>query len=119
MKCVEIAKGLAMAAALLSAGCMWAADKTAKITFVGDLMCQGGLLEQYRTSSGYDFSDVFRDLKPLFAASDYVVGNLETPIAPDDRDLTHARWEFCSPRAFAQAVKDAPRVQPSEAVIQL
>ena len=107
MKCVEIAKGLAMAAALLSAGCMWAADKTAKITFVGDLMCQGGLLEPYRTSSGYDFSDVFRDLKPLFAASDYVVGNLETPIAPDDQDLTHARWEFCSPRAFAQAVKDA------------
>ena len=46
MKCVEIAKGLAMAAALLFAGSMRAADKTAKITFVGDLMCQGGLLAQ-------------------------------------------------------------------------
>lgn len=83
------------------------ADETAKITFVGDLMCQGPMLEPYRTADGYDFSDVFRDLKVFFAESDYVIGNLETPIAPDDRDLTCKRWEFCTPIAFAQAVKEA------------
>ena len=84
-----------------------AAERPVKVTFVGDVMCQGPMLEPYRTASGWDFSGIFAGVKGLFAESDYVIANLETPLAPDDQDLTHARWEFCSPKAFAQAVKDA------------
>ena len=82
-------------------------ERPVKVTFVGDVMCQGPMLETYRTSSGWDFSGIFADTKDLFAESDCVIANLETPIAPDDRDLTCARWQFCSPKAFARAVRDS------------
>ena len=83
------------------------AAETAKVTFVGDVMCQGPMLDAYRTEKGFDFTPIFRDVRGLFETSDYVIGNLETPIAPDDKNLTNQRWEFCSPIEFAAAVKAA------------
>ncbi len=79
----------------------------AKVTFLGDLLCEGPMLEAHATEKGWDFGPTFAGLKPLLAASDYVVANLETPISDVDENLTHERWCFCSPRAFAAAVKDA------------
>ena len=79
-----------------------------KLTFVGDALCHGPMLEAYRSGTNrYDFSSVFADVRPLFAASDFVVANLETPIAPDNQGLTRERWSFCSPKEFAVALKDA------------
>ena len=93
----------------LCAGAEVKIDTTAvKITFVGDALCHGPMLEAYRVGPDrYDFSSVFADVKPLFAASDFVVANLETPIAPDNRDLTRERWSFCSPKEFVVALKEA------------
>ena len=77
----------------------------AKITFLGDAMCQGPILRAYtKPGGGYDFSELFDGVRDFLAASDYVVANLETTIAPDDLDLTHERYSFCSPVAFAEAV---------------
>ncbi|MCQ2388680.1 MAG: CapA family protein [Kiritimatiellae bacterium] len=79
-----------------------------KVTFVGDMLCGRPFQEACRTGADtFDFSAAFAGVKPLFAASDFVVANLETPIAPDNRDLTHERWCFCSPKEYAQAAKDA------------
>ena len=81
----------------------------AKITFLGDAMCQGPMLAPYAMpNGGYDFSRIFSEgVRDMLAQSDFVVANLETPIAPDDEHLTDERYRFCSPIEFAQAVKDA------------
>lgn len=78
-----------------------------KITFVGDILCQLSMLEASKTTDGYDFTNVFNDVKTLFATSDFIGGNLETPITDDVNELTSERYQFCSPVAFAQAVKEA------------
>ena len=80
----------------------------AKITFLGDAMCQGPVLKAYtQPDGGHDFSELFEGVRDFLAESDYVVANLETTIAPDNQDLTHERYSFCSPVAFAEAVKAA------------
>ena len=78
-----------------------------KITFLGDLLCEEDTLDTFRTAHGWDFRPVFADIRNFLSRSDYVLANLETPISENDTDLTHERWCFNSPRAFAEAVKDA------------
>lgn len=78
-----------------------------KISFLGDIMCQKELVSAYQTQDGYDFSDVFSSIHPLLKQSDYVIGNLETPISIDNSALVNHKWEFNAPIEFAQAVKDA------------
>ncbi|MBQ7188935.1 MAG: CapA family protein [Kiritimatiellae bacterium] len=84
------------------------AEGPVKITFLGDVMCQGPMLKPYSTANGkYDFSEIFSCVKGLLSESDYVFANLETPIAPDNQNLTHERYAFCSPHEFAEAAKAA------------
>lgn len=75
-----------------------------RMTFLGDALCEGALLAAHKTATGYDFRDVFAPVRGLLSRSDFVVANLETPIAERDEDLTHERWRFNSPRAFAEAL---------------
>ena len=76
----------------------------ARITFLGDALCGGALLAAHETAEGYDFRPVFAPVRDLLSESDFVVANLETPIAETNDDLTHERWCFNSPRAFAEAL---------------
>lgn len=86
---------------------VWAHD-VVKITFLGDMMCQGPMLKTYSIGDGkYDFSDIFAGVKDMLAESDYVFANLETPISPGNNDLTRERYAFCSPHEFAEAAKAA------------
>lgn len=78
-----------------------------KMTFVGDILCQMSMLEANKTTDGYDFNNIFKGVKALFATSDFVGGNLETPITDDVSELTCEQYQFCSPLAFVQAVKEA------------
>ena len=79
--------------------------KPIRVTFLGDALCESALLSAHTTSCGHDFRPVFAPLRDYLAASDYVVANLETPISADGFDLTHERWCFNSPRAFAEALQ--------------
>ena len=76
-----------------------------RITFLGDALCGSPILAAHETSGGYDFRPVFAPLRDYLSQSDFVVANLETPISRDDSDLTHERWCFNSPRAFAEALQ--------------
>lgn len=78
-----------------------------KITFLGDVMCQGPFLKAFCSEDGYDFGPVFAQMKEVFSESDLVVGNLETPITDDYEELTKERYCFCSPKEFARAAYDA------------
>ena len=80
--------------------------KKYKITLTGDLMCDMHEIEAYKLKSGgYDFSDIFKDCKKYFLSSDYVVGNLETPIA--HTKLSYHITRFNSPIEYAEAVKNS------------
>jgi poly-gamma-glutamate synthesis protein (capsule biosynthesis protein) len=77
-----------------------------KITFTGDIMCDMEEIPAYKTENGgYDFSDLFRECGAYFASSDYIVGNLETPIAK--AGYSCELYKFNSPGEFAEAVKNA------------
>ena len=78
-----------------------------KITFLGDVMCHGTMLEAYRTGKTFDFAEVFAGVIPLLSQSDLVCANIETPLAEGDGDLTKERWCFNSPREFARAARVA------------
>ena len=51
------------------------------LTFTGDIMCQIPQTAACTTAHGYDYSPVFRHVRALLSGGDYLVGNLETPIA--------------------------------------
>jgi len=77
-----------------------------KLTFTGDIMCIKQEIQAYKTESGeYDFSEIFSDVKNYFSLSDYVIGNLETPLA--NAYYCNHLINYNSPAAFAEAVKDS------------
>lgn len=81
-----------------------------KLTFLGDIMFDNNAARELwlykdRETGCYDFSDTFQGLRGLIKDSDYVIGNLETPISKDEQQLTNKQWEFCSPFEFADAIK--------------
>lgn len=91
---------------------MESADKCVRLTFLGDVMLDGpmsGQLNRYvtETGDGYSFDEVFAPVEGLLKRSGYVMANLETPITENDAELTHKRWEFCSPISFAKALQKA------------
>ena len=76
-----------------------------KITFVGDIMC---LQEQneaiLRKYGNYDYRSTFHHVRSLFEDSDYVIGNLETPIC--NKELSNSPISFNTPPQFLDAIKD-------------
>lgn len=77
-----------------------------KISFAGDIMC---LKEQNEKLSGSKdlaiaYFDTLKAVKPLFADSDYVIGNLETPVCSSG--LSDAAICFNTPIEFVKAVKE-------------
>ena len=75
-----------------------------KLTFVGDLICQKEQLAALSNKGG-DWDEIFSNVKGIFQGSDYVFGNLETPIAGPDLCYTQDSTVFNSPIEFAKAIK--------------
>jgi len=68
-------------------------------------MCIKQEIPAYKTKTGeYDFSGILSNCKNYFSSSDFVVGNLETPIA--NADYCSQLINYNSPAAFAEAVKN-------------
>ena len=80
-----------------------------KLTVLGDIMCEPSVLKAARQKDGsYDFSGVFAKVKPMLAESDYVISNLEFPMAGEaNGGYTNTYYVFNSPDSYAQATKDA------------
>lgn len=72
-----------------------------RITFTGDLLAYKSLIKRSKKSKGYDFSYVFESAASLFDKSDYVVGNLETPLAGEKAGYTQMDMLFNTPDEFA------------------
>ena len=81
-------------------------DGLLKISFGGDLMCLQAQNEAVMSKYGrYDYDETLAALKPLFADSDYVVANLETPLSA--AGLSEEQICFNTPASFAEAVRKA------------
>ena len=80
-----------------------------KITFLGDIMCEPCVLEAGKQADGcYDFSFLFTRVKPMLAESDYVISNLEFPMAGEENGgYTNTYYVFNAPDAFARDTKAA------------
>lgn len=79
-----------------------------KITFLGDIMCEPPVLKAAkRAHEGYDFLGVFAPSKKLLQESDYVIGNLETPLAGKAAKFTETHLCFNAPDEYVDALLDA------------
>lgn len=78
-----------------------------KISFVGDIMCEPLLVKSAKRKNSFDFSDVFADTMELLSESDFVIGNLETPLAGKEAGIVNELFSFNAPDEFAEAIKDA------------
>jgi poly-gamma-glutamate synthesis protein (capsule biosynthesis protein) len=81
----------------------------ARLIAVGDIM-----MHLPQTRSGYDpesgtysFHHFFEMVKPFLSAGDWVIGNLETPLADGDRRGYTGYPEFNAPPELADALKEA------------
>ena len=81
-------------------------QKLIRITVAGDLMCKGREAELLFAKFGeYRFSDYIGELKPVFSSSDYVIGNLETPVCTYEK-AADTIVSFNTPVQFLDALKE-------------
>lgn len=77
-----------------------------KISFTGDLMC---LREQNEAISRIGMSqerydEIFRQVKPLFSESDFIIGNLETPVC--NAEISSESINFNTPIEYLRSLKN-------------
>lgn len=75
------------------------------LTFTGDIMCQIPQNAACRVKGGYDYAPVLRHVKALLGGGDYLVGNLETPVAGPEAGYSNAMYAFNTPIEFAQELR--------------
>lgn len=79
-------------------------DKLIKLTFLGDILCEREqIVAVQRKHVGFDC--VFDGVEYLWADSNYVLANLETPLAGTEFGLTYEKMRFNAPIEFGKAVK--------------
>lgn len=75
-----------------------------KISFLGDIMCEKPFLKA-AIKRGFDFYTAFSNLNSFLSEADYVVANLETPIAGKEYKFTDKIYSFNTPVEFLDALK--------------
>lgn len=75
-----------------------------KISFLGDIICQLPFLQAAQNRNN-DFYTAFASLNQLLEDSDFVVANLETPIAGEKAGYTNALYSFNTPEVFLDDLK--------------
>ena len=77
-----------------------------KITVIGDIMVEPPFMEQVAKNAEYNFVPSFKPLKSLLNDSDYIIGNLETPLAGEEAGYTDRIVSFNSPDSLVDALKE-------------
>lgn len=80
-------------------------SKRVELIFVGDVMVHSPQLTVAKRGNDYDFKDLFKYVKPIFEAADYVVANLETTLTTTPPYTGYPC--FKSPASLADALADA------------
>ena len=77
-----------------------------KITVLGDIMVEPPFMQQVAKRGNYDFKPSFAPLRSILKESDYIIGNLETPLAGPERGYTDRIVSFNSPDTLLDALVD-------------
>ena len=77
----------------------------ATIGFTGDIMCSPGYAEMCTVNGRRDFSHMFSEISGILNECDFLVSNLETPIAGEEMGFTNERYCYNSPTEFAEEIK--------------
>jgi|LSQX01.2.fsa_nt_gb poly-gamma-glutamate synthesis protein (capsule biosynthesis protein) len=75
-----------------------------KITVLGDIMCEPYLIRAAKQGDTFDFNPLFAGLKDMLSLSDYVIGNLETPVAGAEAKYCEEWFSFNAPDEFLDAI---------------
>ena len=78
-----------------------------KITIIGDIMCEPMLIRSAKKGDSFNFGSLFNNVTELFKDSDYVIGNLETPLGGKKASFCKDLYSFNAPDEFAEALKNA------------
>lgn len=78
--------------------------RTARISAVGDILCQMDMIDDAKTSDEYDFSHMFTGISKFVKNSDIAIGTLETNFVDGKYSGV---GKYNSPIEFLKAVKDS------------
>lgn len=78
--------------------------RTARISAVGDILCQMDMIDDAKIDDGYDFSHMFTGISKFVKNSDIAIGTLETNFV-DGKYFGVGKYN--SPIEFLKAVKDS------------
>ncbi len=76
-----------------------------KITILGDVMVEPPFLQQAKKGDEYDFYTPLKSLEHLFTNSNFIIANLETPLAGEEAVYTNRIVSFNAPDSIATALK--------------
>ena len=65
-----------------------------RIRFTGDIMCNIAQTNACRTANGFCYDRIFEPAEDLLTDCDYLVGNLETPLAGEKLEYSNALYSF-------------------------
>lgn len=81
-------------------------SRSVKISFTGDILYNNPMNSWYKTKYSYDYLPMFKKVWTRLPDADYLVGNIETPVAGEENDgYTHSRWCFNTPDEVLDALK--------------
>lgn len=78
------------------------ATKIAKISAVGDILCQMDMIEDAKGNDSYDFTHMFSNITKYTQNSDLTIGTLETNFVEENYS---GSGKYNSPKEFLDAVK--------------
>ena len=78
--------------------------RTARISAVGDILCQMDMIDDAKIDDGYDFSHMFTGVSKFVKNSDIAIGTLETNFVDGKYSGV---GKYNSPIEFLKAVKDS------------
>ena len=73
------------------------------IAATGDLLIHSPIVRRARTADGWDFTPMFQQVAPIMRAADLAVCHVETPMSPDNRNLSTFPL-FSVPNHLADAI---------------
>jgi len=81
-------------------------SRSVKISFTGDLLYPMPMNDWCKTEKGYDYMPLLKSMWSRLPDTDYLVGNIETPVAGEENDgYTHTRYCFNTPDEMLTALK--------------